>query len=615
MSSLRCIAKHPAIALVDSSTTLKELKQIHAQLLIHGVLPHLSGNFVTAIAFRNPNNLEYSNQVLHQCDNPPISALNSMIRAYSKTSAPTKSFHFYNQILHSRPNLLPDNYTFNFLVGTSAQAASFETGASAHAALLKHGFENDPHVLTALISMYGELGCLEESHRVFQGISEPDVVARTAMLTAGAKCGDVDHARKVFDEMPERDPCTWNAMIAGYAQCGKPEEALDMFHLMQMEGVRVNTVCMVSVLSACSHLGVLDHGRWAHAYIERSKVRMDVTLGTALLDMYAKCGDMSKAMEVFWGMKEKNVYTWSCALGGLAMNGYGEKCLELFTLMEKEGVRPNEITFVSVLRGCTVVGLVEEGQRHFDSMRKLYGIEPQLEHYGCIVDLYGRAGRLDEALNFINNMPMKPHSGAWMALLHASKLHRNLELGELASRKVLELDDRDHCAYVLLSNIYADSKYYDGVDNVREMMKAKGVQKKVPGCSVIEVNGEVYEFFAGGNKSHPRYNEIITKLEEISQRLKSAGYVANTNPVLFDMEEEDKEDALATHSEKFAIAFGLITLREGVPIRVVNNLRICLNCHDVTKMISNIFNREIIVRDRNRFHHFQKGKCSCNDYW
>lgn len=616
MSSLRCIAKHPTISLVDSCTSLKELKQIHTQLLVNGLLndPYLSSNFVATVAVRNPNNLDYSNRVLDQCDNPSLFTFNSMIRAYSKSSTPSKSFHFYNRILQSGNNLVPDNYTFNFLVRTCAQLSAFETGPSVHGALVKHGFENDPHVQSGLIFMYAELGCLEQCHRVFRDIPEPDLVCQTAMVSACARCGDVGFARELFDEMPDRDPIAWNAMIAGYAQCGKSRDALTLFHLMQMEGLRVNEVSMVSVLSACSHLGALDQGRWAHAYIERNKLRMTVTLGTALLDMYAKCGNMNKAMEVFWGMKEKNVYTWSSALGGLAMNGLSEKCLELFSLMTKEGVHPNEVTFVSILRGCTVVGLVEEGRRHFDSMRELYGIEPQLEHYGCIVDLYGRAGRLDEALNFINNMPMKPHAGSWGALLHASRMYRNMELGELASRKMVELEDRNHGAYVLLSNIYADSKLYEGVSDVRQNMKAKGV-RKLPGCSVIEVHGEVHEFFAGDDKSHPRYNEIEIMLAEISRRLKLSGYVANTNPVLFDIEEEEKEDALFKHSEKFAIAFGLISLKEGVPIRIVKNLRVCWDCHDVTKMISKIFNREIIVRDRNRFHHFQNGECSCKGYW
>ncbi|KAK9276506.1 hypothetical protein L1049_006040 [Liquidambar formosana] len=614
MSSLRCIAKHPTISLVDSSTSLRELKQIHTQLLANGLLndPLLLGQFVAAIALNNPSNLDYSNQVLDRCENPNVFTLNSIIRAHSKSSTPQRSFHFYNKI-QSAAHLSPDNYTFTFLVRTCAQLLARETGPSVHADLMKHGFEHDPHVQSGLIYMYAELGCLDSCHRVFAGVSKPDLVCQTAMVSACAKSGDVVFARELFDKMPQRDPIAWNAMISGYAQCGQSREALNLFYLMQLEGVKVNEASMVSVLSACTHLGALDQGKWAHAYVERNKLRMTVTLGTALIDMYAKCGNMNKAMEVFWGLKERNVYTWSSAMNGLAMNGAGEKCLEIFSLMKQDGVQPNEVTFVSVLRACSVVGLVEEGHEHFESMRKVYGLEPQLEHYGCIVDLYGRAGRLYEALNFIDNMPMKPHAGAWGALLNACRIYRNTELGELASRKLVELEAKNHGAYVLLSNIYADSKNWDSVSNVRRIMKSKGV-KKLPGCSVIEVDGEVHEFFVG-DKSHLRYGEIEAMLGEISRRLKLSGYVANTNPVLFDIEEEEKEDALCKHSEKVAIAFGLITLREGVPIRIVKNLRVCWDCHDVTKMISKIFNREIIVRDRNRFHHFKDGECSCKGYW
>ncbi|GAB4839944.1 Putative pentatricopeptide repeat-containing protein At5g40405, partial [Ancistrocladus abbreviatus] len=369
---------------------------------------------------------------------------------------------------------------------------------------------------------------------------------------------------------------------------------------------------MVSVLSACAHLGALDHGRWAHAYIERNKMKMTVPLGTALLNMYAKCGNMDKAMEVFWAMKEKNVYAWSSAIGGQALHGDGEKCLELFSLMKQEGVQPNEVTFLSVLHGCSVVGLVEEGHKHFESMSKVYRLEPQLEHYGCMVDLYGRAGRLEDALDVIHNMPMKPHAGAWGALLNACRMYKNKELGELASRKIVELEGRNHGSYVQLSNIYAESKDWNRATNVREIMKARDV-RKIPGCSVIEVDGVVHEFFVGDN-SHQRYNEIEIMLKEISNRLELAGYTANTSPVLFDIEEEEKEDAVGKHSEKIAIAFGLLILKEGVPIRIVKNLRVCLDCHDVTKMISKVFNREIIVRDRNRFHHFKDGECSCKGY-
>ncbi|XP_031247418.1 putative pentatricopeptide repeat-containing protein At5g40405 [Pistacia vera] len=615
MSSLRSIVKHPIISLVDPTTTLRELKQIHAQLLITGTLndSHLLGQFVATIALNNPNNLSYSDQVLEKCHSPTLFTLNSMIRAYSKSSTPDKSFHFYKRILESSDYISPDNYTFNFLVRTCAQILSPETALLVHGSVIKLGFDNDPHVQSGLIFMYAGLGFLSSCHKVFEEIPQPDLVCQTALISALAKCGNVDFARKMFDEMPERDPITWNAMIAGYAQCGRSREALQLFHLMQVEGVKLNEVSMVSVLSACSHLGALDQGRWAHIYIERKGLKLTVTLGTALIDMYAKCGNMDKAMEVFWGMRERNVYTWTSVIGGLAMNGAGKKCLELFSLMKQYGVRPNEVTFVSVLRGCSVVGFVDEGHQHFDSMKKEYGIEPQLEHYGCLVDLYGRAGRLDEALNVINNMPMKPHAGAWGALLNACKMHKNLEMGELASRKLVELEAKNDAAYVLLSNIYADSRNWDSVDNVRQIMKAKGL-RKLPGCSVIEVDGEVHEFFAG-DESHPRYGEIEVMLEEISRRLKMAGYVANMNPVLFDIEEEEKEHALFKHSERIAIAFGLISVKEGVPIRIVKNLRVCWDCHDWTMTISKLFNREIIVRDRNRFHHFKDGECSCKGYW
>lgn len=513
----------------------------------------------------------------------------------------------------SNDNLSPDNYTLNFMVCACAQLSGSETGPSVHGAVIKQGFENDPHIQSGLIFMYAELGRLSSCQRVFGVIPEPGVVCQTAMVSACAKCGDVGLARDLFDEMPQRDHVAWNAMIAAYTQCGKSREALALFHMMQVDGVKVNEVSMVSVLSACSHLGALDHGKWAHAYIEKNRLRMTVTLGTALIDMYAKCGDMKRAMEVFWGMSEKNVYTWSSAMGGLAMNGFGEKCLELFSLMKRDGVQPNEVAFVAVFRGCSVVGLVAEGREHFDSMKTVHGIEPQIEHYGCLVDLYGRAGRLVEALGVIDSMPMKPHAGAWGALLNASRMHKNLDLGKLASRKIVELEAKNHGAYVLLSNMYADSKNWDGVSNVRQIMKAKGV-RKLPGCSVIEVDGEVHEFFVG-DKSHPRYDEIEVKLSDISMRLKSFGYTANTNPVLFDIEEEEKEDALCKHSEKVAIAFGLISLREGVPIRIVKNLRVCWDCHEVTKLISKLYNRKIVVRDRNRFHHFQDGECSCKGYW
>ncbi|KAI4302133.1 hypothetical protein MLD38_037917 [Melastoma candidum] len=615
MTCLRRIAKHPTICLIDSSTTLPELKQIHAHLLARGALrdPLVFGQFVTSVALENPCNIGYSDRILGHCEAPSLFALNSMIRAHSKSSTPELCFYYYREILDSENRLLPDNYTFNFLIRACTQILEPTAGHCAHSSVIKHGFHGDPHVESGLIRMYAEFGQLGCCRKVFNGIPDPDLVCRTAMLTACASCGDVRFAEELFNEMAERDDVAWNAMIASYAQCGKSKRALELFHAMQMEGVTVNEVSMVSVLSACSHLGSLDQGRWAHSYITRNKIRVTVTLGTALIDMYGKCGDTEHLMEVFWGMKERNVYTWSSAMNGLAMSGMGRQCLDLYSQMKRDGIVPNKVTLISVLRACNVVGFVEEGLRHFESMKGTYGIEPELEHYGCVVDLYGRAGLVDEALSFISEMPMEPHAAAWGALLNACRIHKKIEIGKLAARKIVELEAKHHGAYVLLSNMYAENKTWESVDDVRRMMKNRGV-KKPRGCSVMEVDGQLHEFFVG-DISHPMYDEISVMLGEISRRLKLVGYVANMDPILFDVEDEEKEGSLFLHSEKVAIAFGLISLKQGTPIRIVKNLRVCLDCHDVTKLISGIFGREIIVRDRNRFHHFKGGECSCGDYW
>ncbi|KAM0883719.1 hypothetical protein ACQ4PT_031457 [Festuca glaucescens] len=390
-------------------------------------------------------------------------------------------------------------------------------------------------------------------------------------------------------------------MIAGYVHTGRPREALTLFDEMQKAGAAVGEATLVSVLAACAQMGALERGMWVHSYVRSRGMRLSVTLGTALLDMYSKCGVVSMAMQVFEIMSERNVYTWTSAMSGLPTNGMGKECLQLFKRIEGAGVEPNALTFVAVLRGCSVAGLVDEGRACFDSMKDKHGVDPWLEHYGCMVDLYGRAGRLDYAVDFVNVMPVEPHEGVWGALLNASRIHNKVELGKYAMDKLTVMESKNDAAHVLLSNIYADSQNWKGVSKVRDIMKAKGV-RKVPGYSAIEVDGKVHEFFVG-SKSHPGHKERLH------------GYAANTKEVLFDIEKEEKESAISLHSEKLAFAFGLITSPEGVVIRIVKNLRVCNDCHDYTKLISKVFDREIVMRDRNRFHHFKHGECSCRDYW
>ncbi|XP_049934110.1 putative pentatricopeptide repeat-containing protein At5g40405 isoform X2 [Nymphaea colorata] len=621
LNALRSLTKHPtptALALFDSSinpSSMNEVMQIHAQMITSGLShhPRFLGKLISlsALSADGTSDVNYARLILDHSENPTIFAVNTMIRAYSKSHQPDQGLLLFRHALHRL--LEPDNFTFTFLVRSCTQLHSLELGESAHSAAFLRGFESDSHVESALIHMYSSFGCVGAAHQLFIKSLQPDVVAWTALVGAWAKAGELDYARNLFDHMPERDVVAWNAMITGYAQGGSSIAALSMFHEMQMAGVKANEATMVSVLSACGHLGALDQGKWVHVYIEKNKLRLNVNLGTSLIDMYAKCGEITRAMEVFNKMSEKNVLTWTTAMNGLAMHGLGRECLELFDSMRWSGLVPNEITYVAVLRACSVAGLVEKGQLHFQSMIHTDGLEPIAEHYGCMVDILGRAGRLDEAIDFINSMPVVPHVGVWGALLNACRLYKRTDVAQYALRKIVELEAKNDGAYVLLSNTYASTNTWDGVGNVRELMKRNGV-KKVPGCSVIEVDGVVHEFFVG-DKLHPKHLEIEMKLEEISSRLTLEGYVPNTEEVLFDIEEEEKQNALCRHSERLAIAFGFISLKEGMPIRIVKNLRICNDCHDVFKLISKVFSREIIVRDRNRFHHFKDGSCSCMDYW
>ncbi|XP_011622555.2 putative pentatricopeptide repeat-containing protein At5g40405 [Amborella trichopoda] len=612
MAALRSISKHP-ILLLESCSSMAHFKQILAQTITTTIIQDAfhAGKLIAFCALSDSLNLDYARLILSLTKEPTIFSLNTMIRAYSKSSTPEEGLSLYHHM--KKTGVPPDNFTFTFLVRTCTQISSIGYGKVVHGSAIKLGFELDGHVESALIHMYANFGHVESARQLFGKSPDPDIVAWTAMIGAWAKCNDLDRARECFDRMPRRDSIAWNAMITGYVHAGYSREALSLFDDMQRDGVRPNEATMVSVLSACSHLGAMDQGKWVHVYIEKHRLKLTVTLGTALIDMYAKCGNIDRAMEVFCRMQEKNVFTWSSMMGGMAMHGHGDACIELLGRMREAGVAPNEVTFVALLHGCSVNGSVEKGREFFNQMVGVYRIEPKAEHYGCMVDLYGRAGLLSEAVGVIHGMPFDPHAGAWGALLGACRLHKNLVLGEYALNKIIEIESHHDGAYVLLSNMYAASNQWDGVSGLRSLMRERGVRKE-PGCSVIEVDGVVHEFFVG-DRSHPNFREIEAKLGEIWGRLRLEGYMPNTTQVLFDIEEEEKEDSLSRHSEKLAIAFGFISLGPEVPIRIVKNLRVCTDCHDVTKLMSKVFGREIVVRDRNRFHHFRDGTCSCMDYW
>lgn len=465
--------------------------------------------------------------------------------------------------------------------------------------------------------MYSSCGDLMLARQVFDEITQPDLASWNSIINANAKAGFIDVARGLFDAMPEKNVISWSCMINGYVGCGGYKEALALFRQMQKleaTDVKPNEFTMSSVLSACGRLGALEHGKWVHAYIDKCKMEIDVVLGTALIDMYAKCGSLERAKWVFDIMgPNKDVMAWSTMISGLAIHGDAHECLQLFNEMNSYGVRPNAVTFIGVFCACVHGGLVSEGKKYFRRMEEEFGISPMIQHYGCIVDLYGRAGLIGEALKVVKSMPMEPDVLVWGALLSGSRMHGDIGTCEISLKKLIELDPTNSGAYVLLSNVYAKMGKWSEVRQVRDLMEVRGI-KKVPGCSLVELGGVVHEFFVGDN-SHPETREIFMMLDEIMKRLKMKGYVGNTREVLLDLDEEGKELALSLHSEKLAIAFCFLKTSPGTPIRIIKNLRICGDCHDSIKMISSEFDREIVVRDCNRFHHFRQGFCSCRDYW
>ncbi|XP_059659374.1 pentatricopeptide repeat-containing protein At2g27610 [Cornus florida] len=436
----------------------------------------------------------------------------------------------------------------------------------------------------------------------------------TALLDAYIKMGNTNEAAKIFELIKEKDIVAWSAMLAGYAQIGETEGAVEVFLQLAREGVMPNEFTFCSVINACATpTAAVEQGKQFHASSIKSGYNNALCVSSALVTMYAKRGNIESANEVFKRQQERDLVSWNSMISGYAQHGYGKKALQVFEEMRRNNLEMDNITFIGVISACTHAGLVDEGRRYFDMMVKDLHIKPTMEIYSCMVDLYGRAGMLEKAMDLINAMPFPAGATVWRTLLAACRVHLNVELGKHAAEKLISIQPQDSAAYVLLSNIYAASGNWQERTEVRKLMDKREVKKEV-GYSWIEVKNKTYSFMAG-DISHPLSGRIYSKLEELSIPLKNAGYRPDTNYVLHDVEDEHKEVILFKHSERLAIAFGLIATPPGTPIQIVKNLRVCGDCHTVIKLISAIEGREIIVRDSNRFHHFKGGLCSCGDYW
>ncbi|KAJ8616545.1 hypothetical protein MRB53_035917 [Persea americana] len=465
------------------------LKQIHAFMVVNGFNTDLFAlrELIFASAIAISGTIDYAHRLFDHISQPDIFIWNTMIRGSSQSSRPFKAIYLFSQM--ERSCVRPDHFTFPFLLKASTRLSSISLGSEIHGKILKFGFESDDFIRNSLINLHANCGDLNVASAIFRGAPMKDVVAWSSLIAGVyAKCGEMESARKLFDAVLVKDVVSWNAMIAGYVLQGSQVEAMEVFEEMQRAGERPDEVTLLSLLSACADSGALDIGQRIHcSLVESGSNYLSTVLGNALIDMYAKCGSIGKAMEVFRGMREKDISTWNSMIGGLAFHGHGEESIQLFAEMRRERVRPDEITFVGVLVGCSHGGMVEEGWRYFDLMMNEYGIEPNVKHYGCMVDILGRAGLLIEAFELVENMRIEPNAIIWRTLLGACRVHGNVELGERANKRLLDMRHDQSGDFVLLSNIYASMGEWGGAEKVRKLMDDRGVMKAA-GCSVVEAD-------------------------------------------------------------------------------------------------------------------------------
>ncbi|PIN19833.1 hypothetical protein CDL12_07482 [Handroanthus impetiginosus] len=549
--------------------------------------------------------------VFDKMSHKDVVAWNIMIDGYCQSQLFDNALALLEEMKSSKTE--PDQRIFTTILSSCAHVGNLDVGKLVHGFISENKMVIDSHLQSALLNMYASSGAMDMAQSLYDNLKTKNVVASTALITGYSKVGNIEAARLVFDAMVDKDLVCWSAMISGYAESDKPQEALMIFHDMQQNGIKPDQVTMLSVISACANLGALDQARKIHQFVDDKGFGKALPINNALIDMYAKCGSLEEAKEVFSRMHRKNVISWTSMISAFAIHGDVDNALKYFQMMKSENVEPNRVTFVGVLYACSHAGLVEEGRRIFHSMVNEYRITPKLEHYGCMVDLYGRANHLPDALKLVESMPMAPNVVVWGSLMAACLIHGEFELGEFAAKRLLELEPDHDGAHVFLSNIYAKEKRWENVGAVRQFMKQEGISKE-RGCSMIEMDNEIHEFLTA-DKNHKQTDEIYAKLDEVVDKLKKVGYSPNISSVLVDLDDDEKQEVVLWHSEKLALCYGLMSKEKQSCIRIIKNLRICEDCHNFMKLASKVSDREIVVRDRTRFHHFRDGLCSCKDYW
>uniref|UniRef100_A0A1J3K7L7 Pentatricopeptide repeat-containing protein, chloroplastic n=1 Tax=Noccaea caerulescens TaxID=107243 RepID=A0A1J3K7L7_NOCCA len=479
-----------------------------------------------------------------------------------------------------------ETHSFAVILRASAGLGSIYVGKQLHVCALKLGAVGNTFVSCGLIDMY-------------------------------SKCGDVEDARRVFDNMPEKTTVSWNNIIAGYALHGFSEEALCLLYEMRDSGAAFDQFTLSIMIRISTRLAKLELTKQAHACLIRSGFESEIVANTALVDFYSKWGRVDTARHVFDKLPRKNIILWNALMGGYANHGRGADAVNLFEKMIAANVAPNHVTFLAVLSACAYSGLSERGWDIFLSMGEVHGIKPRAMHYACMIELLGRDGLLDEAIAFIRRAPLKPTVNMWAALLNACRMHGNLDLGRVVAEKLYGMEPEKLGNYVVMYNVYNSMGKTAEAAGVLDALESKGL-RMMPACSWVEVGDQSHSFLSGDeceSYSETAKRQIYEKVDELMEDITEYGYSTEERNLLPDVDVAEEERVVRYHSEKLAIAYGLVNTREWNPLQITQNHRICKDCHKVVEFISLVTGREIVVRDASRFHHFKQGKCSCGGYW
>ncbi|XP_021894236.1 pentatricopeptide repeat-containing protein At3g24000, mitochondrial-like [Carica papaya] len=479
---------------------LKEGKCLHAHASKKGMA--MDGSLGNAFLnmYSELNCVESAQKVFSLMSKVDVISYNTLILTLAQNKCILEAWELFQVMRES--DTKPNAYTIISILPIFEDETFLHIGKSVHAFVIKHGIETNPSLDTALSDMY-------------------------------MNCGDDSSARYIFDACLDRDLISWNSLIASYIRNDKAKEALLLFNRMISE-VEPNSTTIISILSSCTHLSNLPHGRCLHAYVLRrySSFGYNLSLGNAFITMYARCGSMKNAVKIFKLLPKRNIISWNAIITGYCMHGRGEDAVFAFSQMLDDGFRPNRVTFLSLLSACSHSGMIEKGLEIFHSMVEEFKITPEVAHYGCVVDLLSRAGHLDEARKFTESMPIKPDASIWRALLSACRDHWDTKQAAAIFEKLAELEPRNAGNYVLLSNIYAGAGLWSEVGQIRAWLRANGL-RKTPGVSWIVIRSQIHSFTAA-DRLHPFSEEIYAILSSLLSSIKEMGYVPNFHWLLHD---------------------------------------------------------------------------------